>query len=104
MHSILINKLYDSANHIRVDIISSFWGPGPLLTLAIAVGFSSLVGSLEVKYGLPRAVGLGYLIINIAKVASINDDRNGGGGGLGKADVVREVSKGCENADKGGRG
>ena len=27
-----------------------------------------------------------------------------GGGGLGKADVVREVSKGCENADKGGRG
>ena len=79
MHSILINKLYDSANHIRVDIISSFWGPGPLLTLTIAVGFSSLVGSLEVKYGLPRAVGLGYLIINIAKVASIYDVRNRGG-------------------------
>ena len=27
-----------------------------------------------------------------------------GGGGLGKAAVVREVSKGCENADKGGGG
>ena len=85
MHSILINILYDSANHIRLDIISSFWGPGPLLTLTIAVGFSSLVGSLEVKYGLPRAVGLGYLIINIAKVASIYDVRNRGGGGTWKS-------------------
>ena len=81
MHSILIYVLYDSANHIRVDIISSFWGPGPLLTLAIAVGFSTLLGALEVKYGLPRAVGLGYLIINIAKVASIYDVRNRGGRG-----------------------
>ena len=81
MHSILIYILYDSANHISADIISSFLGPGPLLTLAIAVGFSSLVGSLEVKYGLPRAVGLGYLIINIAKVASIYDVRNRGGRG-----------------------
>ena len=57
MYSILNICIYDSANHIIADIISSFWGLGPFSTLAITVGFSSLFGALEVN-GLPRAVGL----------------------------------------------